>query len=140
VVERLQQAGHHTPGDADILVVFDAGYDVTRLAHLLADLPVELLGRVRSDRTFHYPPSQRQPGRTGRSARHGPEFKLDRPDSQPEADTTTASDTSRYGTAEACAWPRLHPRNPPQRMATASGRATDHRGNRDPPDRGSSPR
>jgi len=27
--------------------VFDAGYDVTRLAWLLADLPVELLGRGR---------------------------------------------------------------------------------------------
>jgi hypothetical protein len=52
VVARLQQAGHHKPGDADILVVFDAGYDVTRLAHLLADLPVELLGRVRSTGRF----------------------------------------------------------------------------------------
>jgi len=28
-------------GDPDILVVFDAGYDVCRLAFLLADLPVE---------------------------------------------------------------------------------------------------
>jgi hypothetical protein len=47
VIERLQQARHWKPGDADILVVFDAGYDVTRLAFLLADLPVELLGRLR---------------------------------------------------------------------------------------------
>ena len=31
-------------GDPAILVIFDAGYDVTRLAFLLADLPVELLG------------------------------------------------------------------------------------------------
>lgn len=44
MVQRLQQAGQHKPGDADILIVFDAGYDVTRLAFLLADLPVELLG------------------------------------------------------------------------------------------------
>jgi DDE superfamily endonuclease len=29
VVERLQQAGHWHHGDADILIVFDAGYDVT---------------------------------------------------------------------------------------------------------------
>lgn len=34
-------------GDADILIGFDAGYDVTRLAYLLADLAVRLLGRVR---------------------------------------------------------------------------------------------
>jgi hypothetical protein len=110
VIGRLQQAGHWREGDADILIVFDAGYDVTRLAHLLADLPVELLGRVRSNRAFHYPPPPRQPGMAGRTARHGPEFKLDQPSTQPEPGTTTSSDTSRYGTAEACAWPRLHPR------------------------------
>ncbi len=50
VVTRLIAAGHWHQGDPDILVVFDAGYDVTRLAHLLADLSVELLGRLRSDR------------------------------------------------------------------------------------------
>jgi hypothetical protein len=31
------------------------GYDVTRLAFLLADLPVELLGRLRSDRVMQLP-------------------------------------------------------------------------------------
>src|SRR5262249_33595708 len=44
VVDRLRQAGHWREGDPDILIVFDAGYDVTRLAFLLADLPVQLLG------------------------------------------------------------------------------------------------
>jgi hypothetical protein len=42
VIERVGQAGHWRAGDADILVVFDAGYDVTRLAWLLRDLPVQL--------------------------------------------------------------------------------------------------
>src|SRR5690348_16903823 len=41
VVTRLQAAGHWNPGDADILIVMDSGYDVTRLAFVLADLPVE---------------------------------------------------------------------------------------------------
>ena len=49
VVARLIAAGHWREGDPAILVIFDAGYDVTRLAWLLADLPVELLGRLRSD-------------------------------------------------------------------------------------------
>ena len=48
VITRLIAAGHWHDGDPAILVVFDAGYDVTRLAWLLADLPVELLGRLRS--------------------------------------------------------------------------------------------
>src|ERR1039457_3819849 len=54
VVTRLIDAGQHKEGDPAILVVFDAGYDVTRLAFLLADLPVELLGRLRSDRVLYF--------------------------------------------------------------------------------------
>ena len=50
VISRLITAGHWHAGDPDMLIVFDAGYDVTRLAWLLADLPVELLGRLRADR------------------------------------------------------------------------------------------
>ena len=44
VVTRLIAAGHWHEGDPAILVVFDAGYDVTRLAWLLTDVPVELAG------------------------------------------------------------------------------------------------
>lgn len=110
VVQRLQQAGQHKPGDADILIVFDAGYDVTRLVLLLADLPVELLGRLRSDRVFFFPPPPRAPSATGRPPKHGPEFALADIAAQPEPNAITLTDTSRYGTARACAWNRLHPR------------------------------
>ena len=55
VVTRLVEAGHWGEGDPAILVIFDAGYDVTRLAWLLGDLPVELLGRLRSDRVMKLP-------------------------------------------------------------------------------------
>jgi hypothetical protein len=74
VVTRLITAGHWREGDRPVLVVFDAGYDVAQLAFLLADLPVEVLGRLRSDRVLCFPP-QRRPGR-GRPPRHGTEFKL----------------------------------------------------------------
>lgn len=36
-------------------MVLDAGYDAPRLAHLLSDLPVEILGRLRSDRVKRRP-------------------------------------------------------------------------------------
>jgi hypothetical protein len=55
-VDRLRAAGQWCEGDPPILVVFDAGYDITRLAWLLRDLPVMVLGRVRSDRVFYLPP------------------------------------------------------------------------------------
>ncbi len=65
VVERLCAAGHWTDGDLPILIVLDAGYDVVRLAFLLAGLPVELLGRLRSDRVLYFPPPPQPPGKVG---------------------------------------------------------------------------
>jgi hypothetical protein len=32
--------------------VLDAGYDAPRIAYLLGDLPVQILGRMRSDRVL----------------------------------------------------------------------------------------
>src|SRR6266542_1903142 len=55
VITRLIDAGHWCDGDPDILVIFDAGYDPMRLACRLADLPVQVLGRLRSDRVLHFP-------------------------------------------------------------------------------------
>src|SRR5712691_388277 len=83
VITRLIAAGHWQDGDGDILVVFDAGYDVTRLAWLLADLPAELCGRLRSNRVLGFPAPPRSPGR-GRPSRHGTEFSLDDEQSWPE--------------------------------------------------------
>ncbi|MFJ9763879.1 transposase [Streptomyces erythrochromogenes] len=63
--------------------VLDAGYDAPRIAHLLADMPIEVLGRLRSDRVMRKPvpipwicppcgrPGRRWPGRSrtvGRAA------------------------------------------------------------------------
>ena len=109
VVTRLARAGHWTQGDPDILVVFDAGYDIARLTHLLADLPVQLLGRLRSDRVLYFPPPPRRAGR-GRPSRHGKELKLADETSWPAPAVTTITQTTRYGTAVAQAWDRLHPR------------------------------
>ncbi len=110
VVTRLIEAGQQKEDDPHILVVFDAGYDVTRLAFLLADLPVELLGRLRSDRVLCFPAPPRAPGANGRPSRHGPELKLAEPGTWPDPPVTTVTQTTRYGTAMAQSWDRLHPR------------------------------
>ena len=52
VVDRVMAAGHWSDGDPDILIVMDSGYDVAYLSHALADLPVVLVGRLRSDRVM----------------------------------------------------------------------------------------
>ena len=110
VVDRIIAAGHHQPGDASILIVADAGYDLARLAFVLADLPIELVGRVRSDRVMLRPAPPRQPGAVGRPRKHGGVFTLADPTSWHTPDHTTDTDTTRYGHAQAQAWDRLHPR------------------------------
>ena len=123
VITRLIAAGHWHEGDLPVLVVFDAGYDVTRLAWLLADLPVELLGRLRSDRVMWLPAPPRRPGMNGRPRKHGRELALSHPEACPDPLIVTSTATSRYGTAAAAAWDRGHPR------LTHRAAWLDHEGN-----------
>ena len=71
VTGRIIAAGYWRDGDPDILVIFDAGYEPARLAWLLKDLPVQVLGRLGSNRVLHQPPPPREPGQMGRPLRHG---------------------------------------------------------------------
>lgn len=114
VIERLVDAKQWTPGEPDILIVLDAGYDLPRIAFLLKDLPVQVLGRMRSgrmrsDRVLHRPASQRLPATNGRPPRHGGQFAFGDQTSWGEPDVVTVTETTRYGTAAAAAWDRLHP-------------------------------
>jgi DDE superfamily endonuclease len=108
VVDRLRQAGQWGEGDPPILVVFDAGYDIVRLAWLLTDVPVIVVGRLSSNRVFHLPCPPRLPGQVGRPGRHGPVIDLDKPATHPASAVSTVTDTSRYGKAFAYAWDRAH--------------------------------
>ena len=110
VVERLIALGHHRPGDPVVLIVFDAGYDIPRLAFVLADLPVEVVGRLRSDRVFAFPAPAKPAGSPGRPAFHGAAFALDDGATQPDPAVTTVAETTRHGTATAVSFDRLHPR------------------------------
>ncbi|HEU4349065.1 MAG TPA: NF041680 family putative transposase [Actinoplanes sp.] len=110
VVDRLITAGHWRPGDPRIEIVMDSGYDLTRLAFVLADLPVVITGRLRSDRVMLGPAPPRRPGSTGRPPRHGPVLDLDQPGTWPDPDQATTTPTTRYGLAVASAWQRMHPR------------------------------
>ncbi|MCX4808720.1 transposase [Streptomyces sp. NBC_01214] len=112
VVERLIAAGQWQRGQPDVLVVLDAGYDAPRIAHLLADMPIEVLGRLRSDRVMRKPVPVPWicPPQGGRPPKHGGEFVFGDPDTWGEETAVTATATERYGTAIAQAWDRLHPR------------------------------
>jgi hypothetical protein len=111
VVERLIAAGQWRDGAPAILVVLDAGYDAPRIAHLLRDLPVETLGRMRSDRVLRRsaPPRVYDP-KGGRPLKHGGEFVFGNPATWGTEQAVTITETRLYGTARAQAWDRLHPR------------------------------
>ncbi|MYW01462.1 transposase, partial [Streptomyces sp. SID3343] len=112
IVGDLIAGGRWREGDPDILVVFDAGYDAPRMAHLLAGLPVEVLGRLRSDRVMRKPVPRPwiSPPQGGRPPKHGKEFRCAKPETWGEPNETTTQVTDRYGTAWAMAWDRIHPR------------------------------
>jgi hypothetical protein len=108
VVNRLTTAGHWRAGDPQIWIVGDSGYDGSRLAFLLADLPVAILVRLRSDRVLRFPAPPRAPGTRGRGIRHGARFEFGDPGSWPAPAQATVTDTTRYGAAHAQSWDRLH--------------------------------
>ncbi|WUN22196.1 transposase [Streptomyces sp. NBC_00316] len=110
LVERLITAGQWKDGDPDILIVVDAGHEVPRPAFLLKDLPVQVLGRMRSDRVLRRAVPCREPGVRGRPPRHDGEFVFGDPTTWNPPDAQTVTQTRPYGTATARAWDRLHPR------------------------------
>lgn len=111
LVERLVAAGQWTDGDPYVLIVLDAGYDAPRIAHLLEGLPVEILGRMRSDRVLRRPtPPHVYDPKGGRPPKHGGEFVFGDPDTGGTEQAVTVTDTRLYGKATARAWDRLHPR------------------------------
>jgi hypothetical protein len=108
VVDRLITTGHWQSGDPEILIVGDSGYDGVRLAFLLADLPVAILVRLRSDRVLRFPAPARAPGTRGRTVRHGARFEFTNPDTWPPPAQSTTTDTTRYGRTHVRSWDRLH--------------------------------
>jgi hypothetical protein len=86
----------------------DAGYNVTRLAHLLADLPVALVARVRSDRVFARPAPPRAPGAPGRAPRHGDRVRCGDPATCYGPAVTQQAVQPRYGPVTVTAWQRVH--------------------------------
>ena len=109
VITRLIAAGHWREGDSPILVIFDAGYDPMRLASRLADLPVEVLGRLRSDRVLHFPVPARRPGtRAGPAGTAGSSPSRTRLPGRAGRYHHDGDHPVRHRRGQA--WDRLHPR------------------------------
>ena len=110
VVDRLSTTGQQHAGDPDILVLMDSGYDVVRLAWLLRDAPVVLVARRRSNRVFPAPAGTRRGPTKGRAPRHGDKLVLQDPGTHPVPAFASTHVLDRYGTVEAVAFGRMHPK------------------------------
>ena len=91
------------------MFVFDAGYDPIALTVDLADLPLAVLVRIRSDRVFYAAPTS-VPGRLGRPPRHGARFLCADPTSWPAPEQALQVDDEQYGQVSVQSWPGLHPK------------------------------
>ncbi|RAJ46769.1 DDE superfamily endonuclease [Streptomyces sp. KhCrAH-43] len=102
VVERLVASGQWSAGDPEILIVLDAGYDAPRIARLLSGLPVDVLGRTRSDRVMRRPAPSREEfllanPKGGRPPKHGGEFVFGDPSTWGAEQAATVTDTRLDG-------------------------------------------
>ncbi|WP_435861715.1 transposase [Streptomyces milbemycinicus] len=102
IVERLITAGQWYDGDSDTLVVLDSRYDAPRIAHRLAGLPVEILGRLRSDRVMRRPtPPHVYDPQGGRPPKHASECAFCASATLGDEHVATVTDTRLYGKATA---------------------------------------
>jgi DDE superfamily endonuclease len=90
--------------------VFDGGYDSAQLTLDLAEVPVAVLVRLRSDRCFYADPPPRLSGATGRPRRHGAKFAFADPATWPAPNVTLHTSDDQYGTVTVQAWAGLHPK------------------------------
>lgn len=106
----LMTAGQWQSGDPDFTIVMDAGYVVTRLAWVLPDLSVELVGRIRRDWVMRLPkPPRVHDHKGGWPPNQRPESRFARPETWPEPAVVTPTDTANYGKAASRAWAHAHP-------------------------------
>jgi hypothetical protein len=110
VAGRLAAAGAWQPGDPDIIVVLDAGYDVIRLAWLLAGLPLVICARLRSNRVFYRVPAPKPPHLPGRPREHGAPLRFTAPATWTGPALTGDGRAGRHGTVAVTAWDRMHPK------------------------------
>ncbi|HVG97711.1 MAG TPA: transposase [Chloroflexota bacterium] len=90
------------------LVLFDAGYDAGGFTHALADTPVALLIRLRSNRHFWFAPVRTTAHPRGRPKRHGAKFVCDDPATWPAPTAELHAADEAYGRVRVRAWTGLH--------------------------------
>ena len=134
IVQRIIAAGHWRQGDPPVMVIFDAGYEPARLAWLLRDLPVQVIGRLGSNRVLRHPPAP--PARPDGPA-SAPRARIQarrQHAPRPGRDHHHRDQPVRHRHRR-CLAPDAPQAVRPRRLGRPPGQATGHRGHRHPADR-----
>jgi hypothetical protein len=102
-----QRAATERPG-AVPLFVFDAWYDAAHFTQALADVPVALVIRLRSNRCFFAEPDPGTQPTRGRRKRHGAKFVCNDPATWPAPTAELRTEDEAYGAVVVRAWAGLH--------------------------------
>lgn len=111
VVARLQKRGLRRA-----LALFDSQYGCAPFLKATTEIAVDLLFRLRSNRVVWGPPPAYRG--VGAPCKHGHKFKLNDPETWPEADEVLVIDDEKLGRVELRRWRRWHFRKAPDRAMT----------------------
>jgi DDE superfamily endonuclease len=108
VVTRLVSLGRWKPGDPPVIIAMDSACHATRLAHLLRDLPVVVVARIRSDRVYRGRAPARPAGTPGPRTRHGAHFRCADPATWGDPGAEQDGERTGHGPVAVTAWHSLH--------------------------------
>ena len=106
---RAAQAARGADAARPVLVL-DSHYDVPELVQ--AELGVDILARLASNRRFHRPPPA-PTGKRGAPGKHGPVFRCHEPATHGAPDRSQTNADPLYGQVTIEVWERLHGQRPP---------------------------
>src|ERR1035437_1971010 len=104
----LGAAGRGKPGGPPPLICLDSGNSSTAITHALEGRDVQLVIRLKSNRSFRGRPEPRQKGQRGPAQRHGERLELKNGGQRPAPVLHLVRQSDRYGQMQITAWRHMH--------------------------------
>src|ERR1035437_8938530 len=104
----VEAAGRWKPGGPPPLICLDSGNSSTAITHALEGRDVQLVIRLKSNRSFRGRPEPRQKGQRGPAQRQAERLALKNGGQRPAPDLRLVRQSDRYGQMQITAWRHMH--------------------------------